>query len=68
MLIIGCPKNSGFTVAEAPSTLLSNSRGSTRTLAVAESCLPMGVFCSADAVVHGSLLRVVTDNPSQQEA
>ena len=42
MLVIGCSQTSGFTIAEATNILCSNSRGSTNTLAVAESCLPMG--------------------------
>ena len=41
MLVIGCSQNSGFTMVEATNILLSNDRGSTNTLAVAEPYLPM---------------------------
>ena len=63
MLVIECSLNSGFTVAEATTILLSNSRGSTSTLAGQNHVFQWGflrVLWVAGAVVRVSF-------PGQQE-
>ena len=70
MLVIGCSRNSAFTIAEATNILLSNSRGSTTNLTGQDHVFQWGylrVLWVADVVVQGSLPRGVTDIPSQQE-